>query len=146
MKTCNNCKWQRFGMCFRKLSRTIEGINNCHLYIPKKEQNIIDVDSIEIGISTPYESIFKLHEALNIANIDHQFVSRSDFGVGYQIVVLKADGSRLVSVIESEYSYGGDNDLLEIMGLLTEEESECDDVVGYLTAQNVFNRIYLSVK
>ena len=45
-------------------------------------------------------------------------------------------------VICHEYSYGGEDGLLEIMGLLTEEESEYDSVVGWLTADNVFARIY----
>lgn len=45
-------------------------------------------------------------------------------------------------VICHKYSYGGEEGLLEIMGLLTEEEAEYDDVVGYLTADNVFARIY----
>lgn len=45
-------------------------------------------------------------------------------------------------VICHEFSYGGRDGLLEIMGLLDEEEQECDDVVGWLTAENVFARIY----
>ena len=44
-------------------------------------------------------------------------------------------------VICHKYSYGGEYGLLEIMGLLTEEEAEFDSVAGYLTAENVFNRI-----
>lgn len=39
------------------------------------------------------------------------------------------------------YSYGGDEGLLEIMGLLTDEEAEYDSVVGWLTADDVFSRI-----
>lgn len=47
------------------------------------------------------------------------------------------------SVIEHEMSYGNDRDLLEIRGLLTvkEMEREQDDVLGYLSARNVFGRI-----
>ena len=37
-------------------------------------------------------------------------------------------------------SYGRQDGLLELMGLLTEEESECDSVVGWLTAEQVFER------
>ena len=44
-------------------------------------------------------------------------------------------------VICHQFSYGGDEGLLEIMGLLTDEEAEYDDVVGYLTADDVFSRI-----
>lgn len=39
-----------------------------------------------------------------------------------------------------EGSYGRHDGLLEMMGLLTEEESECDSVVGWLTAEQVFER------
>jgi hypothetical protein len=46
------------------------------------------------------------------------------------------------SVICHECSYGGEYGLLEIMGLLTEEEKESDEVVGWLTANDVFARIY----
>ena len=48
---------------------------------------------------------------------------------------------RICSVIEGYTSYGGDDDLLEIMGLLTPDELEHDRVVGYLTADEVFSRI-----
>ena len=50
------------------------------------------------------------------------------------------------SVICHEYSYGFEEGLLEIMGLLTEEEKESDDVVGWLTADNVFERIQKDYK
>ena len=48
---------------------------------------------------------------------------------------------KVMDVICHKYSYGGEEELLEIMGLLTPEEERCDDVVGYLTAENVLGRI-----
>ena len=45
------------------------------------------------------------------------------------------------SVICHNYSYGHNDGLLEIMGLLTEEESQHDTVVGWLDADEVFSRI-----
>ena len=45
------------------------------------------------------------------------------------------------SVIQTDFSYGGDIDRLEIMGLLTPEEELHDVVVGYLTAEDVATRI-----
>jgi len=48
---------------------------------------------------------------------------------------------RECSVICNPMSYGHEEGLLEIMGLLTKEENEDDDVVGWLTAEDVFNRI-----
>ena len=41
-----------------------------------------------------------------------------------------------------EYSYGYEMGLLEMMGLLTENESKVDSVVGWLTAEQVFERIW----
>ena len=45
------------------------------------------------------------------------------------------------SVIEHDGSYGREADKIEIMGLLTDEESKYDEVVGWLTAEDVFERI-----
>lgn len=137
---CENCKHQLiFGLCFRRMSKSISGRHKCHLYEPKDgfEEEYINVNAIEIDINSEYTAIFKLDKALNIVNIEHQFIDRSnEFGEDYQILI-----PGVVSVIQSPYSYGGNDDLLEIMGLLTEEESQYDDVVGYLTPQEVFNRI-----
>lgn len=44
-------------------------------------------------------------------------------------------------VICHQYSYGGSEGLLEIMGLLTDEEAEYDSVKGWLDAVNVGTRI-----
>lgn len=95
-----------------------------------------------------YNSIFRLKEMLDNENIPYEFLDRSnDFGLmstkHYQIVVYKPNkkNERLISVIEGTYTYGGDEDLLEIMGCLTEEEQEFDDVLGHLTSDEVFNRI-----
>lgn len=46
-----------------------------------------------------------------------------------------------MDAIEMESSYGNRQDRIEIMGLLTPEEACEDDVAGYLTAENVFERI-----
>lgn len=45
------------------------------------------------------------------------------------------------SVIQHAFSYGGKEGYLEIMGLLTEEEGEGNSVKGWLTAEDVFERI-----
>lgn len=45
------------------------------------------------------------------------------------------------SVVCHDYSYGHQDGLLEIMGLLTEEEEEFDSVKGWLDADEVFKRI-----
>ena len=47
------------------------------------------------------------------------------------------------SVCSVIYGYGSEKGLLEISGLMTDEEyeKENDSVLGYLTAENVFARI-----
>ena len=45
----------------------------------------------------------------------------------------------ICDVICHEYSYGGKDGYLEMMGL---SDNEYDDVEGWLTAEEVYNRIY----
>lgn len=105
--------------------------------------------------------IERLHKMLTDAGIEHEWVDRTPPGYdkfrkrigeidwGWQIVIYKEDGDRLVSAIEGYGTYGygrwidenDPTDLIEIMGLLTPEEAERDSVVGYLTAEEVFRRI-----
>ncbi len=49
--------------------------------------------------------------------------------------------ARRCSIIFGRGTYGYEDGLLEIMGLLTPEEEEYDSVVGYLSAEEVFERI-----
>lgn len=55
--------------------------------------------------------------------------------------MLSNDKDKICSVVEGHGTYGANEDKLEIMGLLTEEELEYDTVCGYLTAEDVFERI-----
>ena len=48
---------------------------------------------------------------------------------------------RIISIVQGYGTYGEEDDILEIKGLLTEEEEKIDSVTGYLTAEDVFNRI-----
>lgn len=86
-----------------------------------------------------YKEIFKLKELLEKARIPFVWKERKESN-GYQILYLDADDV-VCSVIEHSFSYGNEKDLLEIQGLLTEKEEECDSVLGNLTAVNVFERI-----
>ena len=85
-----------------------------------------------------FKEILRLEKMLKEKNITYKI--REEFG-GYHIFYINKKGEVTCSVIEHCSSYGRDEDKLEIMGLLTEEEKKHDDVVGYLTAENVFNRI-----
>lgn len=91
-------------------------------------------------LNTNYKEIGRLLEMLADTDIPHSFHRLFDgWQIGYPC--LPIEGDCVCSVIEQKFSFGHEDDLLEIMGLLTEEESVCDDVLGYLTAEDVFERI-----
>ena len=106
--------------------------------------------------------IEKLHNMLTEAGIEHEWVDRTprlrnhrsrfaeetrdEYNWGWQIIIYKENGNRLVSAIEGFGSHGyglngEQGDLIEIMGLLTPEEEKDDSVLGWLTAEEVFRRI-----
>lgn len=87
-----------------------------------------------------YNEILKLKEMLESAKIPFGF---SKLHGGYHIVYTADSNKRICSVIEHDFSYGREKDLLEIQGLMTKEELEetQDTVLGYLTAAEVFQRI-----
>lgn len=104
---------------------------------------------------------------LTDAGIEHEWIDRTPEGWdkfckkvpdiatfggvwGWQIIVYKKNGERLISAIEGRGTHGyipenddifAPSDLIEIMGLLTPEEKEWDSVRGWLTAEEVFGRI-----
>lgn len=105
-----------------------------------------------------YKEILKLKEMLEKANIPFKFTddlfntksihielrqqiqdSIKDQYPAYSIQIIK-NGKVLCDAVEHTLSYGNKEDLLEIMGGLTEEEQENDSVLGYLTAKEVFKR------
>lgn len=101
-----------------------------------------------------YKEIFKLKTMLDAENIDYEFYDRSitnmkdEFNkLHFQIIIYKDKDKkqRLISVIEGTYTFGSEQDKLEIMGCLTEDEEKFDSVVGYLTAEEVFNRIIKNI-
>lgn len=85
-----------------------------------------------------YNEIIRLHDMLNKADIPHDFEESFD---GYHICYNQG-GQAVCSVIEHDFSYGSASDRLEIMGLLTPAEAVNDSVAGWLTADDVFNRIF----
>ena len=84
-----------------------------------------------------YNEILKLKNMLEKAEIPFEF---SEIFGGYHITY-PSNKFRICSVIEHDFSYGNEQDLLEIKGLLTKNEKKYDDVIGYLSAENVFQRI-----
>ena len=87
--------------------------------------------------SEHYNEICKLHRFLEEAKIPHEFERLYDGSH----VIYPSKNKQILSAIEHYFSYGKDDDKIEIMGLLTDKEKECDYVKGDLTAENVFDRI-----
>lgn len=84
-----------------------------------------------------YKEILKLQNMLADAGIPHEIYRRLD---GWQIVYPSEKRCKC-SVIEHYGSYGHMRDLLEIMGLLTKAEKKHDSVLGWMKAEDVFERI-----
>jgi len=99
-----------------------------------------DAKLYRVKPSEKYNEIFKLKSLLEENHIPFKWIEHNDFRNGYQICYPK-DEKCVCSVIEHLFSYGSQNDLLEIRGLLTEKEEKDDSVLGNLTADNVFQRI-----
>ena len=87
-----------------------------------------------------YDEIFKLETKLKAAGIPFVYHRQPDM-CGFQICYPEDGENRVCSIVLHSGSYGREQGLLEIMGLLKPDEEECDDVVGYLTADDVFERI-----
>lgn len=101
-----------------------------------------------------YSEIFKLHDMLKTADIPHDFHRRMMGGrlYVYQILypnkeswdcMLPGEGARdmTCSIIEGPDTRGGDQNRLEIYGLFHGTDPDFDSLVGYLTAENVYNEI-----
>lgn len=97
-------------------------------------------EDFDAELKEKYKEIFRLKELLENSEIPFTFESFEN--VGFHLCYPNnEEHKRVVSVIEHKYSYGSEADLLEIKGLLTKEEQDEDDVVGNMTAEEVFNRI-----
>ncbi len=87
-----------------------------------------------------YDEIFKLEAMLKAEGIPFAYHRQPDM-CGFQICYPEDGENRVCSIILHSGSYGRGEGLLEIMGLLKPDEEQCDSVVGYLTAEDVFERI-----
>ena len=83
------------------------------------------------------KEIFRLKEMLENENIPFEFIEHEDVE-GYQITYPIMDTSILqfdISIIQHKYSYGNDENLLEMWDLSKGEPE------GYLSAEEVLERI-----
>lgn len=99
----------------------------------------------QINQQSPYQEIRKLMRMLSDYDIPY---SVHDMFDGVQVIYPDAETPQtaVCSVIEHFGSYGSESDLLEIIGLLTEEELKNDTVKGWMTAKEVFKRIHQHFK
>lgn len=89
-------------------------------------------------VNPKYQEILKLHAMLLDKDIPHVIEKYLD---GWHISYPCTGLDRVLSAIEFKGAFGAEKDLIEIMGLLTPGEFLMDSVKGYLTAENVFDRI-----
>lgn len=91
-----------------------------------------------------YTEIFRLKEMLERENIPFEFEKDEEYKE-YIIRIPKKYNKEeyLMTVYQGEHTYGGSKNLLEICGGMTLEErkEEGGEYIGYLTAENVFERI-----
>ena len=92
----------------------------------------------ELDPNIDFAEMDKLEQLLVEAGIPYE---KSRVFGGKQLQYPCKGDTRVCSVILHKGSYGRSEGLLEIMGLLTDKELECDTVAGYLTADDVFGRI-----
>lgn len=87
-----------------------------------------------------YKEILRLERMLSNAGIPHTCGRVFD---GWKVCYPSDKDKEIVmDAIEHYGSFGHGNDTLEIMGLLTPEEEEVDSVLGNLSADEVFARIW----
>lgn len=91
-----------------------------------------------------YTEIFRLKEMLEKDNIPFEFEKGEEYKE-YIIRIPKEYNKKeyLMTIYQGEYTYGGRNNLLEICGgtTLEERKEQGEEYLGYLTAENVFERI-----
>ena len=101
---------------------------------------ITEFEMRKLAPNPDYKEILKLDRMLSNAVIPHTCERLFD---GWKVCYPSAKSEEIVmDAIEHYGSFGHDNDTLEIMGLLTPEEEAIDSVLGHLSADEVFARIW----
>lgn len=133
----------------RAMGEAIEKMNSNPDYKTRMEQEVALMHKERIekypGLGSwravkSYDEIFKLEAMLKAEGIPFKYHRQPD-ACGFQICYPEDGEKRVCSIILHAGSYGREQGLLEIMGLLKPDEEQFDDVVGYLTAEDVFERI-----
>ncbi len=88
------------------------------------------------NLNPDYQEILRLDSMLNTAKIPH---IRHRMFDGWKIAYI-ADGKVISDVAEHMCSYGHERDLIELIdfSFLTGKEEDKDEVIGYLSAYEIF--------
>ena len=93
-------------------------------------------DNDILPLNPNYKEILKLHNMLEANNIPHEFARFYD---GYAVCYQTSGETCVCDAVQHRWSYGSEQDLIEILGL--SENGAGIDIEGYLTADDVFQRI-----
>lgn len=107
------------------------------MYLKKRIETERGMYMYNVSLNTI--EIFRLANMLKHTNIPFKFLEDICYN-GYHLHYM-VNEKIICSVICTDISYGHEQGLLEICGLLTKEELQMDYVKGFLTAQDVFDRI-----
>lgn len=141
------------GFCVSEPHSTDEKGRETYSAFAKKNGHCYFLGNFPRTIETKFKEIFRLRKMLKDAGIPHRYKNesvrvksgsgKSDFVREHYHITYPKDGITVLSAIEGDYSTGGENDLIEIMGLPKEEEKAAhpDFVLGSLKASDVFERI-----
>lgn len=83
----------------------------------------------------------KLENFLKENGIEYERIDEEGTWGRHQIVVFGKDGQKGWDAICQRGSYGFEEGLLEIYGIIVDRKKDGDSVVGWLTAEEVINRI-----
>lgn len=141
------------GFCVSEPASTDEKGRETFSAFAQKNGHFYYLGDFPQALETKFREIFRLRKMLRDAGIPYRYRNESvrvksvsgenDFVREHYHITYPKDGITVVSAIEGDYSTGGEQDTIEIMGLPKEEEKEShpDFVIGNLKAKDVFERI-----
>ena len=101
--------------------------------MPSRLNELNKLEAYLVGMDIPYDRADR-DEKLD----DRGLIIQTDW---HQIIVYDAEGNRVWDAVCHTFSYGNENGLLEIMGDIVDEKEHPDHVEGWLTADEVIQRI-----
>lgn len=82
------------------------------------------------------------HSTVDSVTVYYDVLGEKEYKIErHQIIVMDKNGNKKWDAICHKGSYGYENGLLEVMGDAVVKDSDGDSVVGWLTAQDVIDRL-----